>query len=144
MAVENEHIRMRLQRVIEESRRGAQERRARAEAASDDGERLLRQVVAPMFRKMAHVLKAEGYLFRVSTPKEAVQLIAEGPGENRIELAVDTTVDPPGLQSRVVRTRGRRVLVDETVVRTGDAIASMTDEDALDFLLAAIPPFVEK
>ena len=144
MAVENEHIRMRLQRVIEESRRGAQERRARAEAASDDGERLLRQVVAPMFRKMAHVLKAEGYLFRVSTPKEAVQLIAEGPGENRIELAVDTTVDPPALQSRVVRTRGRRVLVDETVVRTGDAISSMTDEDTLDFLLAAIPPFVEK
>ncbi len=144
MAVENEHIRMRLQRVIEESRRGAQERRARAEAASDDGERLLRQVVAPMFRKMAHVLKAEGYLFRVSTPKEAVQLIAEGPGENRIELAVDTTVDPPALQSRVVRTRGRRVLVDETVVRTGDAIVSMTDEDTLDFLLAAIPPFVEK
>ena len=97
-----------------------------------------------MFRKMAHVLKAEGYLFRVSTPKEAVQLIAEGPGENRIELAVDTTVDPPALQSRVVRTRGRRVLVDETVVRTGDAIVSMTDEDTLDFLLAAIPPFVEK
>ena len=144
MAVENEHIRMRLQRVIEESRRGAQERRARAEAVSDDGERLLRQVVAPMFRKMAHVLKAEGYLFRVSTPKEAVQLIAEGPGENRIELAVDTTVDPPALQSRVVRTRGRRVLVDETVVRTGDAIASMTDEDTLGFLLAALPPFVEK
>ena len=144
MAVENEHIRQRLQRVIEESRLGARERRARAEAASDDGERLVRQVVAPMFRQMAHVLKAEGLLFRVSTPKEAVQLIAEGPGENRIELAVDTTVDPPALQSRVVRTRGRRVLVDETVVRTGDAIASMTDEDTLEFLLAAIPPFVEK
>ena len=144
MAVENEHIRQRLQRVIEESRLRAQERRARAEAASVDGERLLQQVVAPMFRKMAHVLKAEGHLFRVSTPKEAVQLIAEGPGENRIELAVDTTVDPPALQSRVVRTRGRRVLVDETVVRTGDAIASMTDEDTLEFLLAAIPPLVEK
>jgi hypothetical protein len=144
MAVENEHIRQRLQRVIQESRIGAQERRARAEVASVEGEQLLRDVLAPMFRKMAHVLKAEGHLFRVSTPKEAVQLIAEGPGENRIELAIDTTVDPPVLQSRVVRTRGRRVLVDEGVVRTGDAIASMTDEDTLDFLLSAIPPFVEK
>ena len=144
MVVENEHIRQRLKRVIEQSQRKAQERRARVEAASGDGERVLRHVVAPMFRQMAHVLKAEGYLFRVSTPKDAVQLIAEGPGENRIELAVDTTVDPPALQSRVVRTRGRRVLVDETVVVTGDAIASMTEEDTLNFLLVAIAPFMEK
>ena len=144
MTVESGDIRKRLKRVIEESRREARERRARAEAASGDGERLLRVVVAPIFRQMAQVLKAEGHLFKVSTPKEAVQLVAEGPGENRIELALDTTVDPPALQSRVVRTRGRRVLVDETVVRTGVAIASMTDEDTLEFLLAALPPFVEK
>ena len=97
MTVESGDIRKRLKRVIEESRREARERRARAEAASGDGERLLRVVVAPIFRQMAQVLKAEGHLFKVSTPKEAVQLVAEGPGENRIELALDTTVDPPCL-----------------------------------------------
>ncbi len=144
MTIETGDIRRRLKHVIDESRREAQERRTRAEAASDDGDRVLRQVVAPMFRKMAGVLKAEGYLFTVSTPKEAVQLVAAGPGENRIELAIDTAVDPPALHSRVVRTRGRRVLVDEKVVRAGGAIASMTEEDTLEFLLAELRPFVAK
>ena len=143
MTIENEEIRKRLKVAIEKSRRESKERRARAEGASVEGERLMRVVVAPLFRKMAHVLKAERHLFRVSTPKGAAHLVSEGPGENRIELMLDTTVAPPALQSRVVRTRGRRVLVDETVVRAGDAIASMTDEDILDFLLATLPPFVE-
>ena len=80
MTVESEDIRKRLKRVIEESRREAQERRARAEAASGDGERLLRVVVAPIFRQMAQVLKAEGHLFKVVDAQGSGAVGGGGPG----------------------------------------------------------------
>ena len=144
MTVETGEIRRRLKRVVEEAKRAASARRSQAEASAIDGDRVLRMVLAPMFRKMAAVLKAEGHLFTVSTPKAGVQLAAKGPGENRIELVLDTAADPPALVSRVCRTKGRRVLVDEKALRTGDAIGSMTEEDALEYLLAELPPFVEK
>ena len=142
--VETGEIRKRVKAVVAQSRRAAKDRRLGVEVATREGERALRHVVAPMFRAMAGVLKAEGYPFTVSTPTGAVRLAADGPGENFIELALDTVADPPVLCSRVSRARGRRILIDEKVVRAGESIGSMTDEDTLEYLLGELPAFVER
>ena len=52
--------------------------------------------------------------------------------------------DPPALIGRVSREWGRRVLVDEKIVLEDSAIASLTEEDALAFVLGELPPFVER
>ena len=142
--VETSDLRRRLRHVIAESRRVTQERRVHLDAVARDGERTLRHVVAPAFRQVASVLKAEGYSFQVSTPVGAVRLSAGASGERFVELELDTTGDPPVLRVRVSRSRGRRVLVDEKVVRQDVAIAELTEEDVLTCLLSELGAVLEK
>ena len=91
---------------------------------------------------VAAALKAEGYRFRVLTPAGTVRLAAESAADDYIEVALDTLRDPPGLVGRVSRRWGRRVLVDETVLREAAAISGLTAEDLLEFTLAQLEPFV--
>ena len=142
--VETSDLRRRLQHVIAESRRATQERRVHLDAVAQDGERTLRQVVAPVFRQVASVLKAEGFSFRVSTPVGAVRLSAGASGERFVELELDMAGDPAVLRVRVSRSRGRRVLVDEKVVRQDAAIAELTEEDVLTCLLSELGAVLEK
>jgi len=136
-------VRKRVQRLIAQSREAATDRRARVAVAAREGERVLTQVVAPMFRTVAAVLKAEGFLFRVSTPVSAVRIAAEATGDNFVELELDTTDDPPALRGRISKVRGRRVTVDERVVGEDAAIGALTKDDVLDFLLSELGPFLE-
>ena len=137
-------VRKRVQRLIAQSREAATDRRARAAVAAREGERVLTQVVAPMFRTVAAVLKAEGFLFRVSTPVSAVRMSAEAAGDNFVELELDTTSDSSALRGRIGRMRGRRVTVEERVLREDSAIGTLTKADVLDFLLCELGPFLEK
>ena len=142
--IETADIRRRLRRTIEEAKRAAAERRNRAQAADREGSEVLAAVVAPLLKTVAAALKAEGYSFRVFTPPRAVRLSSETSGDDFIELAVDTTRAVPALVGRVSRTWGRRVLTHETVVREGPDIASLTDTNTLEFVMAELPPFVER
>ena len=135
-------IRKRVRRTIADARRAAAERRAQVAAAERDGAEVLADVAAPLFTMLAAALKAEGYRFRVLTPAGTVRLAAESSGDDYIEIALDTTREPPGLVGRVSRGWGRRVLVDETTLREAADISSLTADDLLDFTLAQLPPFV--
>ena len=135
-------IRKRVRRTIADSRRAAGERRARVADAERDGAAILAEVVAPLLTGVAAALKAEGYRFRVLTPAGTVRLASESSADDYIEVALDTLRDPPGLVGRASRAWGRRVLVDETVLREAAAIPGLTAEDLLEFTLARLGPFV--
>ena len=113
-------------------------------AAEEDGERVLRGVTAPLFRMVASALKAEGYRFAVETPAGAVRLSPGGASEDVIEIALDTTRDPPALMGRTACARGRRLVTDERVVAEHPALGDLAPEALLDFVLSALAPMVER
>ena len=141
--VEISEIQKRVRRMIDQSRRAADERRTRVASETRAGEQALRQLVAPVFKAVAAALKAEGHPFRVSTPVDAVRMSAEASGDNFIELAFDITGDQSALRGRVSRLRGRRLLVEEKVVSEGAELGTLTEEKVLEFLLGELGPFVE-
>lgn len=136
-------IRRRVRQAIERARREAAARRVAVDAAHGDYERFLKDVAEPVFRVFAAALKAEGHPFQIATPAGALRLESEYAREDAIELGLDTT-DDPVVVGRVRRGRGRRVITTERAVRDGAAIADLTDEDVLQFLLREIGPFVER
>ena len=141
--VDTSDIQKRVRHLIDRSKRSAETRRTRVASETREGEHALRRVVAPVFKTVAAALKAAGHPFRVSTPVDAVRMSAEGSGDNFVELVLDTTGDTSVLRGRASRVRGRRVLVEETTVSEGPNMASLSDEDVLEFLLAELGPYVE-
>ena len=137
-------IRKRVRHTIDESRRAAAARRRRVTEAERDGAGILTDVAAPLFTVVAAALKAEGYRFRVLTPAGAVRLASESSADDYIEVALDTLRDPPALVVRVSRAWGRRVLVDDAILREAEAIRELTAEDLLEFTLTRLGPFVER
>ena len=136
-------VRQRVLQTIQAARRAAEARRARAAEAERDGSAVLAEVVAPACRAVAAVLKAEGYGFRVLTPAGSVRLARDAATEDFIEIALDTTRDPPALVGRVSRAWGRRVLIDEQVVREAP-IGGLTEDEAIAMVLERLGPFVER
>jgi len=141
--LESSEIRRQIRLMIAESRRGAEDRRARADSEARAGERLLRTVVVPMFKTVASALKLEGHAFRVSTPVGSVRISVEGSVENFIEMTFDSAHDQLALRGRVSRLRGRQVLVDERIIGAGSELSLLGDEQVLEFLLAELQPFVD-
>lgn len=137
-------IRRRVKRAIADARAGAAARRARVAEAETEGQEMLRRVVAPLFKTVAAALRAEGFSFSVSTPPGTVRLSTGTSGEDFMELALDTTRDPPALLGRTAHVRGRRVVSEERIVAEHPAIGDLTARAALDFVLEALPPFVER
>jgi hypothetical protein len=137
-------VRRRLRAAIDEARRRSAERRARADEASRAWERVLPDVAVPMFHAVASALTAEGHRFKVHTPGEAVRLAPERSAEEFVELSLDTQRDEPALMLRSTRGRGRRIVSSERVVREGQPIAALTQEDLLPVLLEELIPFIER
>ena len=141
--LENSEIRRQIRLMIAETRRGAEERRARAESEVRVGKRLLRTVVVPMFKTVAEALRIEGYAFRVSTPVDSVRISVESAGENFIEMIFDSAHDQLALRGRVSRLRGRQLVVDERIISAGLELSLLEDEQVLEFLLSELQPFVD-
>ena len=141
--LENSEIRRQIRLMIAESKRGAEERRARAESEVRVGKRLLRTVVVPMFKTVAEALRIEGYAFRVSTPVDSVRISVESAGENFIEMIFDSAHDQLALRGRVSRLRGRELVVDERIISAGLELSLLGDEQVLEFLLSELQPFVD-
>jgi hypothetical protein len=127
--------------TIERARRRAGERRARADEAGRAYDRFLDAIAVPLFRQVANVLRADGYLFTVFTPAGSVRLMSDRHAEDFIELMLDTTGERPMVVGHVSRSRRRRV--DETDRDLGDP-AGIAEEDLLAFLLKELEPFVER
>jgi hypothetical protein len=142
--MEVSEVRRRLRAAVEDARREAAERRVRTDAASRAYEEFLGQRAVPLFHQFAAALTGEGHLFNVFTPAASVRLASERSHEEFIELALDDASDPPTVVGRTSRGRGRRMISSERPVRDGIAIADLTEEDVLAFLLAEITSLIDR
>ena len=136
-------IRKRLRHAIAKAREEASAHRALVDAAERDFGRFLEEVAAPAFRQFAGVLRAEGCPFHIATPAGGVRLESDRARDDFIELSLDTS-GPPVVIGRTSRGRGRRVVADERVLCDGAAVAALTEEDVLAFLLTVVPSLVER
>ena len=137
-------IRRRLRASIEAAKRDAQERRNRSDRAGREYEQFLSERAAPLFHTLASALVAEGHRFKVFTPAGSVRLASESSGEDYIELALDTTADPPLVVGRTSRGRGRRQIAAERPIKEDIPIEELTEEDILAFVLAELTPFLQR
>src|SRR5215203_2867589 len=137
-------IRRRLRAGIEAAKKDAQERRVRSDEAGRQYELFLRERAVPLFHSVGSALVAEGHRFKVFTPADSVRLASEASGEDFIEIALDTSADPPVVIGRTSRGRGRRQVASERPVNGDVPIADLSDEDVLAFLLAELTPFLER
>lgn len=135
-------VRRRLRGAIEQARREAAERQQRVDAAGREYERFLEQHAVPIFHTFAAALTAEGRRFKVFTPAGSVRLASDASGEDFIELVLDASLNPPRVLGRTSRGRGRRMVAAERPFEA--AVADLTDEDVLEFLLAEIGLLVER
>ena len=142
--MEVSEIRRRVRAAIESARRHAQERRIRTDRAQLDYQDFLRDRAVPVFQTVASALVAEGHRFKVFTPADSVRLVSESAGTDFIELALDTTTDPPTVLGRTSRGRGSRLTTSERPIREAGTIAELSDEDVVDFLMNEIVGFVER
>src|SRR5215203_2256620 len=115
--MEISEIRRRLRASIEAAKRDAQDRRGRSDRAARAYELFLSERAVPLFQTVASALVAEGHRFKVFTPADSVRLISESSAEDYIELALDTTADPPVVIGRTSRGRGRRQIATERPVK---------------------------
>jgi len=141
--METSEVRRRLLQAISRAKQEASTRRAEADRAATDFERFLEDVAAPVVRQFAGALRAEGYPFQIATPAGLLRLESERSRQDTIEIALDTS-ERPVVVGRTSRGRGRRLVSEERPLRESTAIADLTDEDVLAYLLSVIPPFVER
>jgi len=141
--METSDVRKRLLQAIARAKEDASTRRAETDRAATEFERFLEDVAVPIVRQFAGALRAEGYPFQIATPAGIVRLESERAREDAIEIALDTS-DRPVVVGRTSRGRGRRLVSEERPLREGAGVSDLTDEDVLEYLLAEIPPFVER
>ena len=129
--------------VITSARARAQERRERADAAQAAYEPVLERILVPIARQVTSVLRAEGHPFTVSTPGRSVRISSDHGRDDYLELSLRTDVDPPTVVGRVRRVRGSRTIDEERPVRTDTPPQDLTEEDVLEFIAAALEPWLE-
>lgn len=144
MPIETSELRRRLRTAIDQARSNAAARRVRTDAAARDYDKFLETVAVPVLQQFANVLSAEGHHFNIATPAGSVRLTSARGSEDYIEIALDTTEDPPEVVGRTSRGRGRRMISTERAVRERTAIAELNEEDVAAFLLAEIVLFVAR
>jgi hypothetical protein len=137
-------VRRRLRMAIEETRKRADERRARNDEASRVWERILPDVAVPAFHQVAQALNAEGYRFQVVTPGAAVRLVPERGGDEFVELALETDGDEPAVMIRSTRGRGRRTVTSERALTVRPAVDGLTDDAVVTELVEELKPFLQR
>lgn len=137
-------LRKRVRQTIDGAKRDAANRRARADEVGKAYDAFLDQQAVPVFRGVGNVLRSEGLLFDVITPAGGVRLVPERSREDGIELALDTSVDPPRPTLTVIRTRGSRTMRTERPLAEGTGIAALTDDDVAAALLDELRPWLER
>jgi hypothetical protein len=139
--METSEIRKRLHQTIERAKRQAAERRARSDEAGRAFDTFLSATAVPIFRQVANIMRADGYLFNVFTPSGSVRLMSDRTAEDFIELVLDTAGETPQVVGHVSHSRGRRVLESERPI---GAPGELTEDAVLAFLLKELEAFVER
>jgi hypothetical protein len=137
-------VRQQILQAIERAKRAAAERRAANDDAAREYAVFLDQLAVPIFRQVANILRAEGYLFNLFTPGGSVRLMSDRSADDFLELVLDTTGEKPLVTGRTSRAWGHRTELSEQPLSPAVAIRDLTEDDVLKFLLKALEPFVEK
>ncbi|MPZ16710.1 MAG: hypothetical protein GEV06_02165 [Luteitalea sp.] len=135
-------IKKRLRQTVDRVRRESVSRRQAIDDARRDWEGVLEQAT-PLVRQFVQALRAERVAFTLGTPVGALRLDADRRPSDYIALSLDTARRPAAVVGQISYTRGQHVVVSERVVAEGAAIAAITEEQVLAFLLEAVVPFVE-
>ena len=135
-------VRQRLLQTIDRAKRSAADRRTRSDEASRLYAGFLDRTAVPLVRQVAGILKAEGLAYTVFTPAGSVRLMSDRSAEDFIEIGLDTTGAEPRVMGHTSGRRGQRVLEHEQPI--GVAVADLTEDDLLEFLLKELEPFVER
>ena len=130
--------------AIDRARARALQHRQQAADAERAYTAFLERVATPTTRMMANVLKAEGYLFTVSTPSGGLRLASDRGRDDYVEFALDTTGARAIVIGRIRQTRGSRTLEHERPVRPDTAPEDLAEEDVLAFLVSALEPWLER
>ncbi len=144
MPLEPSAVRKLIVTRLNELKRTAAARRERAATAEREYAVFLPSVAVPAFTLVAQVLSAEGYPHRVTTPGSGVRMASDRSPRTYVDLRLDTSGPVPGVVAEVSRERGHRVLMDDRPLCEGRAIASLTDEDVVQFLAGIVGDLVEK
>ena len=142
--VEVSEVRRQLRHAIDRAKARAQQKRQHAADAERAYAAFLEEVATPTTRMLANVLKAEGYLFTISTPSGGLRLASDRGRDDYVEFALDGSGDRPTVIGRIRRTRGSRTLEDERPVKPGAAPQDVSDADVLAFLVDALEPWLER
>jgi hypothetical protein len=142
--MEISEVRKRVRQTLDHARRAAAARRARADAAHLAYETFLSEIAGPLFKQVANILRAEGYLFEVFTPQDGVRLVSARSSEEIIEIELDTSLPVPAVIGRATHTRGSRVVTIERPIKEDASVEQLTEEHLLDFLVSALEPFLER
>jgi len=142
--VEVSEVRRQLKLAIDRAKARAQQKRQNVAEAERAYAAFLEEVATPTTRMLANALKAEGYLFTVSTPSGGLRLASDRGRDDYIELALDASGDTPTVVGRVRHTRGSRTLEDERPIKPGAALQDVTQADVLSFLVNALDPWLER
>jgi hypothetical protein len=142
--LEVSHVRRRLSAAIEQARRIAQQRRERSSEVQRSYEVFLTDVAVPVARMVANVLKAEGYTFTMATPGGGLRLISDKGRDDYVEIALDTSANPPDVIGRTSYSRGSRTIAEERPVKPGASPDAISEEEFLEFLVGALDPWLER
>src|SRR5262249_33157853 len=135
-------VKRRVTEAIDRAKRTAAERRARADEASREYDAFLADLAVPLFRQIANVLRARGYLFSVATPGGSVRLQSDSAAGDYIELLLDSSGDPRVL-IHSGRARGRRIVESERPIGSSP-IRELKEEDVLEAVLKDLESLAER
>jgi hypothetical protein len=142
--VEVSEVRRQLRHAIDRAKARAQHRRQQTADAERAYAVFLEEIATPTTRMLANVLKAEGYLFTVSTPSGGLRLASDRGRDDYVEFALEGSSDAPTVVGRVRQTRGSRTVEDERPIKPGASLQELTDSDVLAFLVTALEPWLER
>ena len=142
--MEVSEVRRQLKHAIDRAKTRAQQKRHNAAEAERAYATFLEEVATPIVRMLANALKAEGYLFTVSTPSGGLRLASDRGRDDYVELTLDGSGDKPTVVGRVRHTRGSRTLEDERPIKPGAAPQDLSETDVLSFLVNALDPWLER
>ena len=142
--MEVSEVRRQLRHAIDRARARAQQKRQQTSEAERAYAVFLEEIATPTTRMLANALKAEGYLFTVSTPSGGLRLASDRTRDDYVEFALDEGAGTPTVVGRVRRTRGSKTLEEERAIRAGATPQDLSDADVLAFLVEALEPWLER
>ena len=141
--MEVSYVRNRLKKAIDAARSRASAHRQRVTEAEQAFTAFL-EMATPVLRQLTNALRVEGHAFTLFTPEHVLRLASDRSQHDFIELALDSSGERPRVVARISQTRGSRTLDEERTLKDGVAIESITEDDLLEFLIAALEPWLER